>query len=487
MGTLGRTLLSGVLYTGIGRYSGLAISLVVTGILARVLLPEDFGIVTIATVIVSFFNVFADIGFSPAIIQRKDLDGDDLSNIFSFTVWSGAIISALFMLCAPLIAGYYGSPLLATICRLLSVNLFFASASIVPNALFYRDKDFKYIAFRSVCVQLAGGIVSVIVALRGGGVYALLINPILSGSLIFAASVRKYPQRLRFTFGIASIRKIFAYSAWQFLFNIIYFFSRNLDKLLIGKYMSMELLGYYEKSYRLMTLPLQNITQVITPVIHPVFSDFQDDIHRLAHNHERIIRLLAFIGFPLSVLLHFTAGELVLILFGGQWAASVPIVRILTFSVGVQVVLSSSGAIFQAANDTRSLFVCGLFSAVLNISGVMAGIFVFHSLHAIAWCICVSFTINFFQCYHRMYRVTFRRKQVFYLKQLLSPVLLSVLLVPVLYLFSTLPGVGAPVSLVAKCAIVLFVSMLYIQLAGEYDVLLFLRRRFGKRRVDNTG
>src|SRR5699024_4389501 len=111
---------------------------------------------------------------------------------------------------------------------------------------------------------------------------------------------------LEMTWGIPSIRKIFKFSAYQFIFNIINYFSRNLDKLLIGKYMGMSPLGYYEKSYRLMMLPLQNITHVITPVMHPIFSDYQHDLNHLAGAYEKIIRLLAFIGLPLSVFLWFS-------------------------------------------------------------------------------------------------------------------------------------------------------------------------------------
>lgn len=172
-----------------------------------------------------------------------------------------------------LIADYYESGILRTLCQLLSVNLFFASANIVPGALFYRNKEFKFIAVRSFIIQIAGGAGAITAALCGAGLYALIINPILSSILIFVISYQRYPQRLRFTLGLKVLRKIFSYSAYQFLFNVINYFSRNLDKLLIGKYMSMSDLGYYEKSYRLMMLPLQNITQVITPVMHPIFSD----------------------------------------------------------------------------------------------------------------------------------------------------------------------------------------------------------------------
>ena len=119
------------------------------------------------------------------------------------------------------------------------------------------------------------------------------------------------PQKLKYTFGSKSIHEIFSYSAYQFMFNVINYFSRNLDKLLIGKYMSMNSLGYYEKSYRLMMLPLQNITHVISPVMHPVFSNFQDDPLKLALSYEKVIRILAFIGFPIiSIIMVFAPRRL---------------------------------------------------------------------------------------------------------------------------------------------------------------------------------
>lgn len=402
-------LFSGVFYTAIAKYSGIIISLVVAGILARLLSPDDFGIVAIATVIISFFAIFTDMGLSPAIIQNKALTQDDLTNIYSFTFWTGIAVALLFFIASWPISAYYDSPILRTLCQLLSINLFFASVNIVPGALFYKNKEFKFIAIRSFVIQITAGTGAIIAALSGAGLYALLITPIVSSILIYIISFHRYPQHLRMTLGLSSIRKIFSYSVYQFLFNVICYFSRNLDKLLIGKHMGMSDLGYYEKSYRLMMLPLQNITQVVTPVMHPIFSDFQDDKMKLATSYERIIRFLAFIGLPLSVLLFFTAEEVTLIIFGNQWLPSVAVFRILALSVGIQIILSSSGSIFQAAGDTRSLFICGLFSSTLNVAGIVLGIFYFGTLTAIAGCIVTTFTINFVQCYWQMYRVTFRR------------------------------------------------------------------------------
>lgn len=475
--TLKKLLISGILYTGISKYAGILISLIITAILSRLLSPNDFGIVAVATVIITFFSIFSDLGIAPAIVQNRDLDNKDLSNLFSFTVWMSLGISLLFFLSSGFIASYYDSPELAIICKVLSLSLFFNTVNIVPNALLYKEKAFKFLAKRSIVVQSLTGVVAVFAALYGLGIYALLINPVLSAIFIFVITFHRYPLPFHWTLGLRSLNKIFSYSLYQFLFNVINYFSRNLDKLLIGKFMGMNLLGYYEKSYRLMMLPLQNITHVITPVMHPIFSDYQDDIKFLESNYLKIVRLLAFIGFPLSVFLYFSAQELMLIIFGNQWEASVPVFRILALTVGIQIVLSTSGSIFQAAGDTKSLFICGVFSAFTNVSGMLIGIFLFKSLNAVAWSILITFTINFIQAYIQMYYVTFRLPIKSFMKMFVSPLLLTLTVFLIFKLYSHFFQIE---NLLLSFIIYSFLFMIifgsYIQFTNEYDIIKKLKK-----------
>lgn len=474
-------LLSGIFYTAISKYSGIVISLIVSGILARIILPEEFGVVAIATVIIAFFNIFTDMGIGPAIIQNKDLDNTDLNKIFSFTLWTGIAISLLFFLCAWPISWFYDSDILLTICQILSINLLFASINIVPNALLYKNKDFKFIAFRSLYIQIIGGGIAIIAAILGASLYALIINPIISSILLFIISFKKNPLQIHFTIGVDAMKKIFTFSSYQFMFNVINYFSRNIDKLLIGKYMSMVELGYYEKSYRLMMLPLQNITHVVSPVMHPIFSDFQDNLHKLAKSYEKVITSLAFIGFPISVLLWFCAKEIVLIIFGNQWSPSIPVFQILSLSVGIQIILSTSGSIYQAANDTKSLFICGLISTILNVSGILIGLFIFKSLEAIAWCICSTFTSNFIICYVWMYNFTLKRNIKKFLKQLKSPFFLTSILTIILnIIYHFTKDWQIFLSLSIKCFFFIIIFVTYIQLSNTYNIIGLIKSKISK-------
>lgn len=471
-----KDILSGVFYTAIAKYSGIFISLIITGILARLISPDEFGVVAVITVIISFFSIFSDMGIAPAIIQNKLLQQEDITRIFSFTIWSGGILTLLFFFCSWPISFFYEQPNMIIITQLLSINLFFASANIVPNALLYKAKSFKFIAWRSLTIQITGGAIAIIAALYGAGLYALIINPILSSILLFIISYRKYPQHLKITWGIISMKKIFKFSAYQFMFNIINYFSRNLDKLLIGKFFGMTSLGYYEKSYRLMMLPLQNITHVITPVMHPVFSEYQHDLEHLATTYEKIIRLLAFIGLPLSIFLWFSAKEITLIVFGDQWLPSVPAFQILSISVGIQIIMSTSGSIFQASNDTRSLFICGLFSSIINVTGICVGLFFYKTLQAVAWCITITFSISFLQCYYQMYYITFQRSIIHFGKKLLSPILLSGIIFFALFLITPfVNNIPRLISLIIKSITFIVIGIMYIHVTKEYNLMKILK------------
>lgn len=479
MSGIRKQLISGVLYTSVAKYTGIFVSLVVTGVLARIFTPAQFGDVAVATVLITFFAIFSDIGIGPAIIQRKELDADDLDRIFSFTVWTGVTVSLLFFACAEPIAAYYRSDVLAGLCRVLALNLLFSAFNIVPNALLYKAKRFRFIAFRSLGVQIAGGAAAIAAAYSGAGIYALTINPVLSSLLLFGINYRQQPLRLRLRPSAAALRKVFSFSAYQFCFNLINYFTRNLDKLLMGRFMPKSALGYYDKSYRLMMLPLQNITYVVSPVMHPIFSDFQHDLRKLADSYLKVVRFLAFVGLPLSAGLFFTGRELVLLVFGGQWEPSVAAFRILSLSVGIQIVLSTSGPIFQAADATRMMFVSGVLSAVVTVGAILVGIFAAGTIEAVAWCILASLAVNFIQCFYLLFRRTLCVPWGGFWRSFLSPLAATACIcLPLAAVHCLFPALPLLASLALKCAGAGVVYLAYIQLSGEFDLWNKVKAKF---------
>lgn len=429
---------SGVFFTAIAKYANLVISLIVTAVLARLLSPDQFGVIAIAMVLIAFLNLIADIGLFPAVIQYKNLTRDGLGELFSLSCYLGLSLALLLFFGASMIANYYQQPVLQGIIKLLSISLFFTASSVVPNALFYRERMFKFIAVRSFLIQIVLGVISIAAAFYGAGVYALLINPILYSILLFIVSYAHFPLPFKLKISLKALRPVLRYSTFQFLFNIVNYFSKNSDTLFIGRYLGVHVLGYYDKAYQLMSLPLQNITQVITPVIHPVLSVKKDNKPQLIAATEQLIAVLALIGFPLSAFLYFSAADLIYLFFGPQWDKAVPVFQVLSLNVGIQLVLSSSGSIFQTTGDTKFMFFSGLFSALLNVSGVLLGIFYFQSILAVGQCLVVTTSMTFVFTYMLMYLGVFHRNLSYFMKLLVKPALASLCLGLLLYLCDSL-------------------------------------------------
>lgn len=414
-------LVKGVFWSAIQKYSGILVQIAVTAVLARLLCPEDFGIIAVASVLISFFTLFTDMGIGTAIVQNQELSDEDLNSIFTFSIYGGVILSGLFFCSSGLIGSVYQSGPLTVICRLLSANLLFASWNIVPNALINKNKRFKFIALRTLGLQIICGIVAVTAAYCGLGMYALVISPVFTGAGVFILNYRQYPLRFTRSVDVRSLKKISSFSVYQFMFNFINYFSRNLDKLIIGKNFSMNELGYYEKSYRLMMLPLQNITQVITPVMHPVLTSLQNDPKELTDKYNKIVGLIATVSFPLGVFLYIAADELILLVFGDKWTPAIPVFRILALSVPLQMILSTTGAIYQSSGKVKWLFLGGLSNSCCTVTGFVAALLYFRSIEAMAWAWTITLTSNFAVSYLLLYRIVLRQPLTAMLRQLLMP------------------------------------------------------------------
>ena len=470
---------SGVLFTAIAKYAGIVITLIVTAVLARLLDPELFGIVNIATVFIAFFSVFSDLGIGPAVIQRRDLTDEDLRGLFTISIWLAIALTAAFIVAIfPIYHFYGGSTRLRDILFILSVNLFFNTLNMVPNALLMKDKRFKFAAIRSLAVQTGCGAIAITAALLGAGLYSLTINPVLSSVAIFFINYSQYRIHPAAKPQMETIRKIFNFSFFQFAFQVVNYFSRNLDKLMMGRYMDMTSLGYYDKSYRLMMMPLQNITYVITPVMHPILAQIQTEKERISSAYLRIVKLLAFIGFPLMAAMFFMADDLIYFFFGPQWGPSIPCFKILALTVAPQMILSSSGAIFQASNDTRSMFICGVFSSVLSIAGICIGTFVFKTPEAVATSLCITGLASFLQCYIRLFRHTLKTGWKNFWKTLVKPAVLALILAVVLQglTFLLKPIENHFICLAIYTIAAGTVSLTFAHLSGEYDIIERINR-----------
>lgn len=467
-----KELASGVLYTTIAKYSSTAVQLGVSAILARLLTPADYGVVTIATVFILFFNIISDIGIGPAIIQFKDLDRQDLCNIFSFTACAGSCMCILFFLSSWPIASYYNNDTLVPVCQWLSLAILFNCLNIVPQNLQYKRKRFRFTAIVSLSANIITAIMAICMAYCGFGVYTLVFQQISSVFIIFVAYYFQDKLTIVFKIDWAPLKRISSYSTYQFLFNFINYFSRNLDKLLVGRFVGIAPLGQYEKSYRLMMMPLQNITSVVTPVMQPIFSNFQNDLQVMAEKYIKLFAFLCCIGFPISILLFFSGKELVLLVFGNQWFDAIFPFRILALTVGFQIVNGTAGSIYQSANATRQLFISGCWCAFFMITSFVITIWVWNSINAVAIGFAIAQLLNSTQTYYLLFKTLhYPIRKV--LTTMIYPLVVSIVIGVVLFLICPYcDNLSMILSFIIKSVVVGVIWFVSFNYVGPYQGVL---------------
>lgn len=452
MESVKKQLVHGTVFIAAAKYSGVAINLLLTAILARKLVPEQFAIVAISTVFSNFFNLFSDFGFASAIIQRQDLRKKDYNNIFSFTAYIGIILSLIFICFSNLIANIYNEEILGNIIKILSIQILFTSLNIVPNALLTKAKEFRFIAIRTIIISLIAGASAVLFAFTYRSIYSLIIAPIFTAILLFVINIIKI-RTLRFTFKpkFESIKKILNYSSYNLGYNIINYLSRNVDKLLIGNYLPMQQLGYYEKSYTLMLYPIMNIISVLNPVIHPVLSKYQNDTAYIYKYFCSILKVFAWIGFPTSVILIAFSEEFIHIFLGSNWDGAIPVFRTFAISIGFQIIYALHGPFFLILNAPKAMFMCGIITAVLNITALLFGIFLYYDTTMIAWFIDASYFITTIITFYWLYKIGFKSKYSEFWKKIMPAIIVCIIYLCAIY--TTLHFLSRTTATVLKYAI----------------------------------
>jgi PST family polysaccharide transporter len=455
--SLKKKIVKGIFHTGLAKYSNVLLSIIITSILARLLSPKEFGIVALVTVFTGFFSLLGDFGLGPAIIQNKSLDNNDISSIFNFSFLIGISVAGIFFFLGNIISAFYVEKELINIVRCLSLAVFLYTIAVVPRALIMKKLRFKQLGILSVGIQCITGSIAIYMAYAGYSYYSLVAKSILDAGLGFIGYLFLEPIKISKNISWQSVKKILSFSSYQFMFNFINYFSRNADNLLIGKYLGTDILGFYDKAYKLMLMPVQNLTHVITPVLQPILSEYQDDKKFIFINYSKIVKLLGLIGFPLSVFLFFSAQDIILIMFGDQWLASIPVFKVLGLTVGIQMVLSSSGSIFQSANRPDLFFLSGLLSAVTMVGGILYGVFIGGTLEVIGWCLLISFIINFFQGFYFLIVKVLESSMVEFLKNFIEPLIITIGLFSCYYLLANFIEMNAIWEFVVRVVLLLLI------------------------------
>lgn len=394
-----RSLRQETIFYGIAKYTNVFVTLVTSSILARLLTPEEFGVVSVVTVFTAFFAILSDMGLGTAVIQNKALTDDEINDIYSFSAYVSLGLGCFFVLLGLPIAVLYGDSIYIKICLLLSISVFFNAVNIIPNALLMKGKRFRLVGKRLIAVSVATGVIAVAMALAGFSYYAIVFQSIFQSVFIFVWNYWNTNLKFHLRINRVSIRKIQQYSTFQFSYSIINYFARNLDNLLIGKVLGSVSLAYYDKGYRLMMYPVQNLTYVINPILHPILSEYQNDKEYIYRSYMKVVRVLSLLGVYIAFICFCCSEEIIFLFFGHQWKESVSIFRLLSLSVWPQLVSASAGSIYQSSGNTRLMFKSGTIHFGITIVLIVIGI-LSRNLEVIALLVALSLFIRFFVDYY---------------------------------------------------------------------------------------
>jgi PST family polysaccharide transporter len=372
---LGNLIYSGTRWTAFNKISSQIIRFVVSIVLARLLAPQDFGLMAMALVVTGFIEIFKDMGTVAAIVQRIDVDDYLLSSLFYLNLIFGVFCSGAIVFLSGPLAKFYGDPRLVNILLVLSLNFFITSASLVKKALLQRNMMFDKVAIVelvSIVVQGAGAIV---LAYFGWGVWALVAGAV-SSSLV---------STLLFWLSISWTPKI--YCKWKDIQSVLYFslnlsgaqtlayFMTNIDKLIIGKYLGASPLGYYDLARRLLSLPGATMSDVLGRVLFPSFSKIQNDNKQLREKYLRACGAIAIITFPLLCGVWVLAKPFILVVYGLKWEPVVPLIQILTpVAIMMSLAVSLGPMIYLTKGRTDLLFKWHIVVGVVSTLGYIAGL-----------------------------------------------------------------------------------------------------------------
>ncbi len=348
------------------------VSIGVTAMLARLLIPEDFGLIALTMVAVQFLGIFTDTGLTTALIQRKQVDHRQLSTAFWFNLAVCTGLCAIGVILAPALAEIFREPRIIPLVRAMLLTLPVAAMGQISDSLLQRQLSFGRLAIIEWLASLLAGITAVVLAVSGFGVWAL-VGQALALSVMSTVGKLSSARWLPSTnCEFSQISPLFRFGSWVMACGLINYATINAQALVIGRTLGATELGYYVIALNLVMLPATAIGGLVSRVMFPALSSVQDDLGPLQSGYLRMLRVVSTLTFPIVVGLGVTADLAVTILYGSKWAPVVALVQILGVW-GLLQAVNVSGAVFYAKARPHLLALYALASFCLVAAAVVTG------------------------------------------------------------------------------------------------------------------
>ncbi|MGL5278332.1 MAG: lipopolysaccharide biosynthesis protein [Cetobacterium sp.] len=301
-------------------------------VLARLLSPKDYGVIAIIMIFIALANVFIQSGFSIALIQKKDTDDADYSSVFYLSLGLAGVLYVILYICAPTIANFYKMSELVNILRVLSLTLFLGAFNSIQNVFIAKTFDFKKQFFSSLIGIVCSGILGIVLAYEGFGIWSLVYQQLMNQLLICVVLLIIVKWRPRLLFSFERIKKLFIFGSKLLASSLLDTLYMNLTSLVIGKFYSPSMLGYYNRGNQFPQLIISNFNGAIQSVMFPTLVAEQHNRLRVKEIVRRSIVTSSYIIFPLMIGLVVISEPLIKLLLTDKWLECIPYLRIFCLS-----------------------------------------------------------------------------------------------------------------------------------------------------------
>ena len=369
---------SGSVFMLITRLSIKSIGLISSIFLARLLTPEDFGIVAITIAIYAFIELFGALALGTALIQQKDNTPDDYNSAWTFNVLFGFAAAICLALIAPLVASYYADPRLQNVLYVLAFVSLLSGFHNIGVINFQRDLNFR----KELQLQLVPKVISFVITLSLAFIlrnyWALVLGVLCNQLVVTTYSFIMHSHRPQICF--TSFNKLFKFSRWLLLNNVVHFINDKVSQLIVGEALSPSALGYLSLGKEIGQLPASHIALPISKATFPVYSRFQDDPPELRKAYLNTVALTASLTIPSSIGIAMVAPLLVSVLLGEQWITMIPLLQLLALANMFFSITSNNSYIYLASgkphisfyiNLSRLAVFFALFVPLLNYNGLI--------------------------------------------------------------------------------------------------------------------
>ena len=405
-------------------------------ILARLLLPEVFGVMAIIYILRDGIQQFSNMSFSEAIIYRKSEIDESINTAWVLNIFRGLLLFVLLFFLSPLITSFYGEDILNTGIKVLAITFIFDGLYNVNMVLYRKNIDLKKIAILNMTTNALGIIVVIVLAYYLRNVWALLIGAVFTSFTRVSLSYIITEKKPRFSFHPKLAWELFHYSKYITGAGILIFLTTRLDDALVGKFLGMKELGFYINAYFFANLPATHITAMLAPLIFPTYSYYNQDQVKLNRLFLRVLKVVSMITIPASIGVLALSDEIAAVLLGEIWIPMVPALKILVFFGLFRAVAGCTGALLKAMGKPGILFWI-LLGKLMMIAVIIYPLTIRYGIEGTAIAVTVPMALEQVYLWHLISRLTGISIRTL-LGQMVRPVLLAGLMYALIMLLKTI-------------------------------------------------